>query len=305
MSEQSNLVSAGSAIVRRNKRYIVWFFLMNLIFARLGTVTFETQAHHVLDHSLYADKLLHGFDLAAMVEMFSHNDFAPIGTSAAAAEVFAVLFFLGSLLLMPGVLLGYSSDHRISRGEFYRACGHNIWRFVRLFLLFAIIAGIIGGILMGITGALAKAADKTSNERLPFFTNMTGLAITFLALTVIRIWFDLAQTDVVLKDQRAVRKSVGWGFRTMRKNFGRLLGSYVVIAIVAAVVLVAGIVLWNVIVPPASVVGAFLVSQVMLFLLLTTRFWQRGAAVGFYVRHEAETVVETAPVVVAPSVSVA
>ena len=185
---------------------------------------------------------------------------------------------------MPGVLLGYASDHRISRDEFYRACGRNVWRFVRLFVFFTVIAGIVAGILSWGLNALVAAADKTSNERLPFFTQLLGTVVILIVLTIIRVWFDLAQTDVVLRDQSATRKSIAGGFRKLRHNFVRLVGSYIVIAIVALAVLVAGILLWHTIVPPSSVVGAFLVGQATLFLLLAIRFWQRATAVAFYVK---------------------
>jgi hypothetical protein len=56
---------------------------------------------------------------------------------------------------------------------------------------------------------------------------------------------------------------------------------------------VAGVLLWNTIVPPSSVLGAFIVGQATLLLLLATRFWQRATAVAFYVREIAEPVVET------------
>jgi hypothetical protein len=48
------------------------------------------------------------------------------------------------------------------------------------------------------------------------------------------------------------------------------------------------------IVPPASVLGALLVSQATMLLLLGTRFWQRASAVAFYVKHLAEPAVEVA-----------
>jgi len=305
MNENTNLVSAGAGTAGRNKRYIAWFYLLNLVFAHLGATAFSNHAHGILDHSLYADKLLHGFNVGVFIELLARPEFGPLSSSTAPAMLFAVLFFLVSLLFMPGVLLGYASDHRLPRDEFYRACGRNIWRFVRLFLFFAIIAGIVGGILFGLLNVLVDAADKTSNERLPFFIQLTGTAIVFLVLTVIRIWFDLAQTDVILRDQPAVRKSVAAGFRKTRRNLGRLLGSYVVIAIVALAVLVAGILLWNAIVPASSVLGAFIISQATLLLLLATRFWQRATAVAFCVREMAEPVVEEArpiPVFAAPAV---
>jgi hypothetical protein len=292
MNENVNLVFASAAIARRNKRYIVWFYLLNLVFAHFGASAFSDAAHNILDHSLYADKLLHGFNLGVFTELLTRPEFGAMPSATHPAIMFAVVFFLNSLVFMPGVLLGYASDHRLPRDEFFRACGRNVWRFVRLFLFFAIIAGIVAGVLFGGLNALVTAADKTSNERLPFFTQLVGTVIILLLLTIIRIWFDLAQTEVVLRDQPAVRKAIAAGFRRTRRNLGRLVGSYVVIAIVALAILVAGILLWYAIVPPASVLGAFIVGQAMMLLLLAMRFWQRATAVAFYVREMNQPVVE-------------
>ena len=119
---------------------------------------------------------------------------------------------------------------------------------------------------------------------------MVSLAVIFLVMATLRIWFDLAQADVVLSDQRAVRRSIGAGFRHMWRNLGRLLASYVVTTIVAALVLVAGLWVWMMFVPSASVAGAFLVSQLTLLLLLIPRFWQRGVAVSYYQRYMVEPI---------------
>src|ERR1700680_3897458 len=136
MDEHTNLVSAGAGIAGRNKRYVVWFYLLNLAFAHFGATSFNDQAHGILDHSLYADKLLHGFNLGVFIEMPARPEFGTLPGATHPALMFAVVFFLASLLFMPGVLLGYASDHGLPRDEFYRACGRNCWRFVRLFLLF-------------------------------------------------------------------------------------------------------------------------------------------------------------------------
>jgi len=288
MNGKRGLISAGASIVNRNKRYIVWFYVFNLLFGWLGAMGLGRRVSPILNHSLHADKLLHGFDLAVLYEMMSRPEFGSRHSATGLGLVFAVLFFVLSLLFMPGVLLGYSSDHRISRDEFFRACGHNFWRFFRLFTFFLIIGGIVAGILFGIEGALAKAAEESSYELLPFITRMIGIAIIFVVLTTIRIWFDLAQTDVVLRDQVATRKSIAGGYRMARRNLGRVLGSYILIAVMADSVLALGIVLWNMIVPPASVLGAFLVSQATLLVFLAMRFWQRATAVSFYLHRAAE-----------------
>jgi hypothetical protein len=296
MDENNSLTSAGAGIARRNLRYIIWFYLLNLLFAWFGASGFGMHVHNIMDHSLYSDKLVHGFNLAVFVEMINRPEFGPHEASFYPATFFAVMFLWASLTFMPGVLLGYSSDHHISRDEFFRACGRNLWRFIRLFVIASVLVGVIYSGLDAAQDALAKVADKTNYERLPFITEVTCSVVLILLLTVIRIWFDLAQTDVVLRDQPAVRKSLAAGFRTLRKNFARLFGTYVLITLLAAAVLAIGIVLWNMIVPPSSLLGALLVSQLMMLLFLAARFWQRASAVAFYVKHTAEPMVKVAPV---------
>ena len=63
MSEKSSLLSAGAGIVGRNKRYVLWFYLLNLVLASWGASAFSEQMHALLDHSLYSDRLLHGFEM--------------------------------------------------------------------------------------------------------------------------------------------------------------------------------------------------------------------------------------------------
>jgi hypothetical protein len=306
MSEKTNLISASAGAAGRNKRYVVWFYLLNLAFAHFGAAAFNDAAHGVMDHSLHADRLLHGFNLGVFLELITRPEFGALPSAVAPAMMFAVVFFLASVMFMPGVLLGYASDHRLSREEFFRACGRNLWRFVRLLLIFGLIAGVVAGVLFGVQNALVNAADKTSYERLPFFIQLVGSIVVFLVLTVIRIWFDLAQTDVVLRDEPAVRRSVAAGFRKTGRNLARLLGSYVVIALVALAVLAAGILLWHAVVPPSSVAGAFIVGQGTLLLLLAARFWQRATAVAFYGRElntPAEQEPRSTPAFAAPAVS--
>jgi hypothetical protein len=306
MAEKQGLLSSGWSMVGRNKRYIVWFYLLNLTLAEYGSSAFRNQAHGILDHSLVADRLLHGFDIGVFTDMLARPEFGPTMASTMPAIYFAVLFFVATALFLPGVLQGYASTYRLPREDFFRACGRNLWRFIRLMIVAGIVMGIVAGALFGLRAALLKAAGESTNELLPFYVSMASLLVIFLVMSGIRVWFDLAQTDVVLSDQRAVRRSIGAGFRHTWRDLGRLLASYVVTTIVAAIVLVAGLWVWMKFVPPASVIGAFCVSQLTLLLLLIPRFWQRGVAVTYYLQNMVEpiAVVEsfTSVAVVAPVV---
>jgi hypothetical protein len=303
MRENKGLLSGGYEKVVRNKRYIFWFWLLNLTLAEFGVAAFRNQAHAVLDDSLYSGGLVRGFNLGVFLEMLARPEFGPTTASTMPAVYFACLFFVFTVLFLPGVFLGYASNYRLPRDEFFRACGRNLWRFIRLLIVAGIVMGIVAGALFGIRGALVKAAGESTNELLGFEVSIACVLVIFLVMTVLRVWFDLAEADVVLSDQKAVRKSIGVGFRHTFRHLGRLLTSYVVTTIVAGIILLAGIWLWRHGVAPDRVGRAFLVSQLTLLLLLIPRFWQRGIAVAYWQREmmvHAVPPLATAPVT-APS----
>jgi hypothetical protein len=298
MTEKKGLLSGGWAMVTHNKRYIFWFWLLNVTLAEFGAAAFRNQAHTILDRSLYSGRILHGFDFSVLTEMFSRPEFGSNGALAAPAFFFSFVFFLATVLFLPGVFQGYASNYRLPRDEFFRACGRNLWRYIRLLIVAGIVMGIVAGILFGIQGALVKKAGDSTNELLPFALQMAMMAIIFLAMTALRIWFDLAEVDVVLSDQNAVRRSIGAGFRHLFRSLGGLLGSYVFITVVAAAFLAGGLWVWMRFVPADGLWRAFLIGQLTLFLVLIPRFWQRGVAVAYYQQRMLAPVVTVEPIVV-------
>jgi len=298
--ENDRLLSSGAGMVGRNKRYIVWFYLLNLLLAGFGAASFFNQSGEVLNHSLYANRLVYGFDVVTFIEMLSRPEFGPTAASASSALLLSLVFVLATALFLPGVFQGYASIYRLPREDFFRTCGSNLWRFIRLMIVAGVIFLIVAGILFGLQGALVKKAEDSTMEVLPFTLKMICLAVIFLVMTVLRIWFDLAEVDVVLSDQRAVRKSIGHAFRHTLRSLGGLLASYVVITIVAAVFLLAGLLAWIKFVAPESAGGAFLIGQLTLLLLLIPRFWQRGVAVAYWQRSMLAPVAVFDPIPIAP-----
>lgn len=296
MNEKQGLLRSGLSMVGHNKRYIFWFWLLNLTLAEFGTSAFRKSAHAILDHSFAANRLLHGFDLSVMIGLFMRPEFGQTSAMTTPALYFGCLFFVATALFLPGVFLGYASTYRLPREDFFRSCGRNLWRFIRLMIVAGIVMGIAAGLLFAINGVLMKMAGDSTNELLPFETQMLGLTIIFLVMTILRIWFDLAEADIVLNNQNAVRKSLAAGFRHTFRALGRLLGSYVVTTIVAAAILCAGLVIWRKLIAPESIRAAFVIGQVTLFLLLIPRFWQRGVAVSYWQQQMAVPVIPVRPI---------
>ncbi len=234
MVEQQGLLSGGWDRVTRNKRYIVWFYVLNLVLAWLGAAAFSNQLHDYLDHSLLSQRLVHGFDVGVLVEMFVQPEFGTTHAARVSGLHFALIFFFATALFLPGVLQGYASTYHLPREDFFRACGRNLWRFIRLLIVAGIVMGVAAGVLFGLHSVVEKKALESTHELLLFEVRVVDMVIIFLVMTALRIWFDLAETDIVLSDQRAVRRSIGTGFRHTWRDLGHLVGSYVVTTIVAA-----------------------------------------------------------------------
>lgn len=303
-TEKRGLLTRAAGMVWHNLRYIFWFWLLNLTLAEFGTAAFRNQAHEILDHSLRADRLVRGLDLGVLIEMFARPEFGPMKASAMPAMYFAFLFFAFTALFLPGLFQGYASNYRLPREDFFRTCGRNLWRFIRLMIMAGIVMGVVAGILFSIHGALVKKAGESTYELMSFDVSVISLGVIFLVMTTLRIWFDLAEADVVLSDQRTVRKSIGVAFRNTFRGLMQLLLSYVLITIVAAIILIGGLWAWMKYVPPDNVILAFLTSQFTLLLLLIPRFWQRGVAVTYYLQNMVEPIAvqQFAPVPVVASV---
>lgn len=297
--KKTSVLSDGLRMVIRNGRYIFWFWLLDLTLAEFGTSAFRQNAHAIMDHSMFASRLVHGFDIGVMIELFARPEFGSMQAAQMPAMYFGFLFFLATALFLPGVFQGFASTYRLPRTDFFRACGRNLWRFIRLLFVSGIVMGIVAGILFAADGAIQKKAVESTNETLPFTLQMIGLAVIFLVMSVLRIWFDLTEVNMVL-DDKGVWRSLGPSFRHTFRSLGRLLGSYVLITIVAAVVLALGIMTWERVVNPESVVDAFVVGQIVLALLLIPRFWQRGVAVSYWRQHMLVPVAPVIPVEPAP-----
>lgn len=304
------LLGSGFSKMMHNKRYIVWFWLLNLTLAEFGTAAFRRNAHAILDHTVYAQRLLKGFDTGVFGDLLFKPEFGIMNSMMYPALYFSFLFFLATALFMPGIFTGYASTYRLPREEFFRACGRNLWRFIRILFVAAIVMGILAGLLFAGTNAIVKKAGESTNEKLPFELRMTGIGLTFLFMSTLRIWFDLAEVDTVLNDQPAVRKSIAQAFRHTLRSLARLLANYVVVTMVAAIVLAAGLWIWMRLISPANIIGAFVLAQITLLLLLIPRFWQRGIAVSYWQQRmlppmvpmpaiETSTVAETAAPVAA------
>jgi hypothetical protein len=270
---------SGAARLLLGKRYIALLYVASLLLGFVATAGLSARIGHVLDRSLYSDRLVHGFDIAAWLEL-TENPASATGSQLPTSLLLSIAFLVFQIFLTGGILSEYLAAAKLSRARFYSACGENFWKLVRLAIFFVIVAGITAAILHGIRTAIGSAMEDSPHEHRAFALQLLVVVIEALILLWVRMWFDLAQTRAIANGEGAVRRSIGRAWSSARA--GSLYGTYVALAVLMLLVAVVGGYFWWKVVPASAIFFSFLVLQLILFCLLAIRWWQRAAAAAWY-----------------------
>jgi len=274
------LVVEGGQRLLRARRHIVVLFVANLVLGWFAAFGLSSRIGAVTGPSLISEQLLRGFDLGTFLELINKPEIAP-ASQAPLGLVFSGIFVVLQLFLTGGIITQYLAAEPIDRGRFYAACGENFWKMVRIAVLIAVITALVAGVFYAFRAAL-QAALKAEGSR-AFIVQSAVLLIEALALLWIRMWFDVAQAQLVSTGAPRVRSSVAYGFRSMRGAIG-LFASYVLLAVLMFLGAALGVFLWWTAAPASQAVVSFLILQSTLAWLLALRWWQRALAADWHQR---------------------
>jgi hypothetical protein len=290
--------AAGFSLVWRRQRALWWVYTVNLALGIFATLPFSTAAGQVLNHSLYAARLYHGFDLATLAELFEQR-----GISASAygtgSAVTGILFLCFMLFVTGGILDTYVRDQTLGCEEFFQSCGRCLWRFFRLMILLFILmipADLVGRALHILSASISKASP---NGELAFWAGALGWLVVVLLFMALRVWFDLAELHIAAANEHALRRALGHARHLLRGNFWYLYGVYLRISLLAYFGMGIALWIWIKAVRPEWVGVSFLLGQVVIFLWLVTRLWQRASESAWYTVHRPAPV-EPEPALAAP-----
>lgn len=271
-------LSAGLLLVQRNKRLLLWAYLVNLLTGLTMGLTAHAQYASVLDHSLAAQRIAGRLDLGYLLELMQQTSKGHADT-AVLFPWLAVIYVGLSFVLAAGMYMVFSSGERPTLAYVARSGIEYFWRFIRLALFAALFAVPTLGILLALRQAILKQADKIYVERTFFCISMGTFLVVLLVAIFLRLWFDLAEAIVIQmgkQEDRRVRRCI---FPAWRILCQRCFYNYAIYFFVGALGW-AGFIFflwfWTVAVPPRMVVLAWLVGQFGILSLLKARIWQRG-----------------------------
>jgi hypothetical protein len=285
MSERRNIFLHGLFLTLRRFPALLWTYAFNLGLALLFSVRFHSQLSGIMDHSLAAQRLIGGFDLGTAASSIFRMQDGHTGSNASNYSAIP-LYLLVYFLLVPGTLFCYQTKSPARLSTLFQQGLLHFWRFVRITILTVLISGLILGPLIFLQGKWADHVDNHAVGRHAFFATMLGYVVIFLVASILRLYFDLVEVYTVQlglrlrrngKPDRRVRRTLAPAWRTLRGHFSQAWPTFLFLTLLgaAAVILTARISMHMLAQP--RVWPTFLIAQLGLFLLLFTRFWQRGA----------------------------
>ena len=159
--------------------------------------------------------------------------------------------------------------------------------------------GLILGPIFYLQGKWADYIDDHIVGSAAFYAILAGNIALFLVASILRLYFDLVEVYTVQIGQhirpaifgqqgspdRRVRRALRPAWRTLRANFSQALPIFLFLTLLgfAAVILTARTSIHMLAQP--HVLPTFLLAQLGLFLMLLTRFWQRGAETSLALQH--------------------
>lgn len=179
--------------------------------------------------------------------------------------VFALLwaFLLGGVLQRFARPSGFEGS--VLSQTFFGNAGRFFGRFVRLALLSGLVYLALYALARGYFRLLQSWTRDVTSERAVLAWVLVGAAVLVLALVVVRLVFDYAKVMTVVEDRRGMLLAAWSGLRFVAGNPGRVLGLYLGMALLGALLLLV----YAFLAPtagPASWVGlvlAFLLAQLV------------------------------------------
>ncbi len=298
MSDHPGLLREGFSRAWHYQRVLWFVFVVNLLLSHFPTAAVTHKLDWVTDHSLHAQRLSNIFDYGVFSELESNPE-VKLFEVAGVSGLFALVFFGIFFFLTGGVLEAYRSGRKLTTREFFEACGSYFWRWVRLFILMAVVlippltlAYVVGDQ----SGELMLNAGR---EKPAFWMLLAGFGVAGFLMMCIRLWFDMAQVRALVEEETGMWRNAGRAFKITFGNFRSLFWMYLRISVLGWLVFAIGLYLWAKM-PPAHFRWTILILEITVLWGFWIRLWQRACEMIWYQRRVLASIAAPAPIPLTP-----
>ncbi len=196
-------LKTGTSRIWLHKRILVWLYLINVLFAAVLVLPFRNLVSEISKTDL-SDDFVTGFHLDAFLDFWVEymDSFQALGL---AAVVLGGLYLLVSILLTGGIVATLADASRVTLRRFFTNAGRYFWRFLRVFVVMAI---VIGGLLAANAQWVKPYVDSqkelVTTDRESFYWSAGNVGVVLLVASLVLMVFDYAKIRTVVERRRSV-----------------------------------------------------------------------------------------------------
>lgn len=280
----------GFTLLLSNKRMLVTFYLVNLLFAIVLMIPFRSGLASYLGNSKAAIGLASGIDFPLMREFFQANA-SMLPAMILLFALVAILYWLANLFLSGGAFSVFALRDNYNSDSFWAGCGRFFGRFFRLALMFVPLAAILllSDALLGAIPKLFYGDDVPGS--VAYW--MSGVRVFWrgFLLVVAFVVFDYARIYMVLTNSPKARTALKRGAGFVLSNFRRTVTLGFAFYLLSVLLILGYAPIADVLNAPSALVVILLILLHQLYMLvrMSFRLALYGGEVEMYKRLGGET----------------
>ncbi len=230
-------IKFGLAQAWTNKRLILLYYLVNLVFGIILMIPFRSMLQNFIGSSLMGEKLAGRLDMDFLFEFIKYNP-GLISSYVVLLPLLLIGYWLMLLFLSGGALSLFVREDRFSAPQFWAGAAKYFARFFRLFL-WSIPIGIVLFCAQFIwTGIQRLMFGSDPYQSVLYWGSWIRVGFRYLSLIVFFMILDYARIYAIRSDERRMRISLLQGLRFAVSNFGVTFGFALLIFILGVILLV-------------------------------------------------------------------
>lgn len=270
--------------VWKNKKMWVLLYLLNFVFALLGSVPFSGFLSKSLGNTLATSDMLNGFDYTFISDLMREYG-SGLNVIMNLSIGIILLFFIFSIFWMGGILSILKNEEAdYSFQKFWQGSALYFWKFTRLTIYFSFFQIILLSIFVLIFVSMGISPFEVESELEIIWRFVILFPIYLLLATILFMIQDYAKIHIMYQESTWITSSIKNAFRFVGQNFGKCLGLYLLNILTFFVFFIIYWILSNSFDSNTSltILMLFFIGQAFIFSRIAVKLLNLGSAIAFF-----------------------
>ncbi len=285
------ILITGSRMVFAHRKFIILFWITNIVFAFALSLPLFSVLQQGLAHSLINSNLSLGFDYLWYVQ-FRHIYQNSLDAIPILLYAFAGVYVLLQLLYSGGLLAVFTNSKKNHVVDFFYGSVKYFIRFLKIAVFVGALYFVAISINVLIDYGIKQIFLEKENAFIEFAVQIFRYLFFLLLITIINIISDYTKVAIVVVDSTKLFRSLYKSFQFIKKNFVKVMTVYFIMLIFVAI----GATVYNLVdsfvpkKPAYLLLLTFLIQQLLIIFRVLIRMYFYSTELLIFTDGEAETV---------------